>query len=153
MAVNQKDLGAGLSFLSVALLYGWIAWRDLPVGMTLNMGPGYFPLVLCAILGGIGAVLTIRTLLARHPAALPGRFAWRAMLAVCISVLLFGTFLRELGLFLSVFLTAFICSLASARVKWPNAALVAFILAILCTGVFAYGVRLPLPIIGTWFRA
>jgi hypothetical protein len=152
MAVNHKDLGAGLSFVSVALLYGWIAWRDLPFGVTLNMGPGYFPLVLCTILGGIGALLTIRALLAGRPAILPGRFAWRAMLAVCVSIILFGAFLRELGLFLSIFLTAFICSLASARVKWAQAGLVAFLLAILCTGVFAYGVRLPLPVVGTWFR-
>lgn len=152
MAVNHKDLGAGLSFLSVALLYGWIAWRDLPFGVTLNMGPGYFPLVLCTILGGIGALLTIRALLAGRPAILPGRFAWRAMLAVCVSIILFGTFLRELGLFLSVFLTAFICALASARVKPTNAAIAALVLAAICTVVFAYGVRLPLPIIGTWFR-
>lgn len=153
MAVHQKDLGAGLSFLAVATLYGWIAHRDLPFGVALSMGPGYFPKVLCGILAVIGAFLTVRALLVRHPVALASRFAWRPWAAVSLSILLFGMFLRELGLFLCVFCTAFICSLASAQTKWRRSALASLGLAVICTGVFSYGVRLPLPVIGSWFKA
>ncbi|WP_181832692.1 tripartite tricarboxylate transporter TctB family protein [Bosea caraganae] len=140
-----------MSFLLLALVYGWIAYRDLPFGVMLNMGPGYFPLVLCTILAGIGALLTIRALLAGLRTGLPGRFAWRPVVAICLAVILFGTFLRELGLFASVFCTVLICSLASARMNWLQAGLAALMLAVICTGVFAYGVRLPLPVVGTWF--
>ncbi|MDF2810645.1 MAG: hypothetical protein K0S56_1676 [Microvirga sp.] len=152
MTINQKDVGAGISFLSVAVIYGWTATRDLPFGVLLSMGPGYFPMVLCTLLGIIGVSLTVRGLWARQSAELSGHFAWRPVITISLAIILFGTFLRELGLFVSVFCTAFICSIASRQVKWRNALVVAFCLAIICTGVFAYGVRLPLPVLGTWFK-
>ncbi|CAH1693987.1 Tripartite tricarboxylate transporter TctB family protein [Hyphomicrobiales bacterium] len=151
MTVNQKDLGAGLSFLCMAMVYGSIALRDLPIGSALNMGPGYFPIALCALLGIIGIYLTSRALRAGESVTLAGRFAWRPVIAVCLAIILFGTFIRELGLFLSVLGTAFICSLASRRVTRTGAFVLAVALAIICTAVFALGVRLPLPVIGTWF--
>lgn len=151
MTINQKDLGSGLSFLSMAIVYGWVALRELPFGSALNMGPGYFPIVLCTILGVIGSFLTIRALCAGKSISLTSHFSWRPVIAICLAVILFGTFIRELGLFLSVFGTAFICSLASRRVAWTNAFYLAVALAIISTGIFAFGVRLPLPVIGTWF--
>ena len=59
MTIDRKDLGTGAAFIAVALLYGGIAYRSLPVGEALNMGPGYFPLVLCTILAAIGAILQL----------------------------------------------------------------------------------------------
>ncbi|CAH1651560.1 tripartite tricarboxylate transporter TctB family protein [Chelatococcus asaccharovorans] len=151
MIVNQKDLGAGLSFLGMAIVYGWVALRELPFGSALAMGPGYFPIVLCMLLGVIGSFLTIRALCAAQRISLSSRFSWRPVTAICLAVIIFGTFIRELGLFLSVFGTAFICSLASRQFAWKSGVYLAVVLAILCTGIFAYGVRLPLPVIGTWF--
>ena len=151
MTINQKDLGAGLSFLMMAIVYGWVAFRDLPFGSALAMGPGYFPIVLCTVLGVIGLSLTIRALCAGQSISLTSQVSWRPVTAVCLAVILFGTFIRELGLFLSVFGTAFICSLASRQFAWKSGVYLAVALALLCTGIFAYGVRLPLPVIGTWF--
>lgn len=152
MTINRKDLGAGLSFLTMAIVYGWIALRDLPVGTTLSMGPGYFPMVLCGIIGLIGAILTIRAVWSADSVSLPGHFAWRPVIAISVAVIIFGTFLRELGLFLAVFATAYLCSQASRQVTRVRALGLAFVLAVICTGVFAYGVRLPLPVVGTWFK-
>lgn len=152
MNVNQKDLGAGLSFLTVALTYGWIARRDLPVGVMLNMGPGYFPMVLCSALAAIGTYLTIRSLRAGKRTRIGGRVAWRPILAISLAIIVFGTFVNQLGLFVSVFATAFMCAMASRHVKWKSALPVAFLLAALCTVVFSYGVKLPIPVLGTWFK-
>jgi len=150
MAVHQRDLGAGLSFLAVAAIYGSVAHRDLPLGAALSMGPGYFPAILCGLLAVIGTVLTVRALRAGRAVALAGRFAWRPGVIIGLSILLFGTFLRELGLFLGVFCTALLCSLASPQTTWRRSALMSLGLAVICTGVFAYGVRLPLPVVGSW---
>ena len=57
----MKDLGAGAFFVFVGLVYGSIAWFGLPIGVALNMGPGYFPIVLSGmliVLGLIGIILS-----------------------------------------------------------------------------------------------
>lgn len=151
MTIDRKDLGTGAVFIAVALLYGGIAYRSLPIGEALDMGPGYFPLVLSALLAAIGVILIVRALIARQAAPFFGKIAWRGMIAISAAALVFALFLRQLGLLPAVFLTSFVCSLASERASVPTALALGLFLSLFCTLVFAYGVRLPIPIIGTWF--
>ncbi len=62
MTTIRKDVAAGAFFIAVGLLYAGIAWKWLPVGRALNMGPGYFPLVLSCLLTVLGAATLIRGL-------------------------------------------------------------------------------------------
>ena len=45
MTVNIRDIGAGLIFIAIGLLFG-LGSIGLEIGTALRMGPGYFPLVL-----------------------------------------------------------------------------------------------------------
>lgn len=149
MAVNTKNLGAGFTFLAVAAIYGGTALRSLPMGSLTNMGPGFFPAALCVILAGLGTILVITSIFdVRQPAF--GAFAWRALFTISAGVLFFGAFIRETGLALAVFVTAFIVSLAAAETRLPVAAAIALVLSVFCVVVFIYGLRLPLPILGSW---
>ena len=59
--LRDKNMLAGLIFLLVAGVYGYAAYR-LPLGSTLRMGPGYFPLVLTGLLGfqdRVGGILAL----------------------------------------------------------------------------------------------
>jgi hypothetical protein len=151
MTIDRKDLGTGAVFIAVALLYGGIAYRSLPIGEALDMGPGYFPLVLSALLAAIGAILVLRALVVGEAAPFFGLIAWRGMIAISLAALVFGLFLRQLGLLPAIFVTSFVCSLATQRTSLPTALALALFLSLFCTLVFSYGVRLPIPIIGTWF--
>jgi hypothetical protein len=151
MSVDRKDLGAGLLFMAVAALYGGIAWNGLPVGQTLSMGPGYFPLVLCSLIAVIGAVLVVRSLLAGIAVPVFGSLPWRAIVLVSLAIVLFGTFLNAAGMFIAVAVTAFLCSMASHEFRVRDSLLLALGLALLCVAIFGYGVRLPIPVFGTWF--
>jgi uncharacterized membrane protein YiaA len=151
MAVNRKDLGAGATFIGVALLYGGIALQTLPLGDTFNMGPGYFPTVLVVILFGLGAILVVRSGFAQVATPFFEKISWRAVVALSLSLLFFGIFVRPLGLPLAVFITSLGCAHAASPVNYRRAFAGAAILTVLCTGAFVYGLRVPIPIIGTWF--
>jgi hypothetical protein len=150
MTVDRKDLGAGAVFIAVAAIYGGIAWSSLPAGSASSMGPGYFPLVLSVLIAVVGLVLVCRGLIRRQAAPFAFDVSWRAVAFVSISIALFGFFLRELGMFASVAAVSFLASMASRKIEIRVAAALAIGLAALCSLVFGYGVRLPIPIFGSW---
>jgi len=149
MATNRKTLGSGLTFLAVATIYGATALRTLPLGTPGNMGPGFFPALLCGALLVLGSVLVVRSFFEQRQAAFD-QVAWRALLVVSLSVLFFGSFIREVGLALAVFVTASGCSLAAPGTRPLQAVAIGLVLSLLCVGIFIYGVRLPLPVFGSW---
>ena len=54
---NPKDVLSGLLFIVLALLFAWQT-QELPMGMAVRMGPGFFPLLRAILLGGLGLVPT-----------------------------------------------------------------------------------------------
>jgi hypothetical protein len=150
MTINRKDVAAGAFFVVVGLLYAGIAWKWLPIGHALNMGPGYFPLVLSGLLTVLGAATLIRGLWIEAGSPF-GIVPWRAVVLLSLATIIFATFLRELGLLLCVFATSMTASLASPQVRIRSAAIVSMLIAAFCVAVFTYGINLPLPIFGSWF--
>lgn len=133
----------------VAVLYGAIAARSLNVGTALNMGPGYFPLLLSGLLGLLGGATLVRGLLSTRGTAF-GRVPWRAGVMLTLATLLFAAFFRQLGMFLGVFLTSLIASFADPQIGRGKAALVSLCIAAFCVLVFSYGIGLPVPVLGEW---
>ena len=64
---HQQDLFAGLLFIAIALAALWVA-RDYPVGTAVRMSSGYFPRVLCLLLGALGLYVAARSLVIDGPA-------------------------------------------------------------------------------------
>jgi len=150
MTVNTKNLGAGVTFLAVAAIYGGTALQTLPLGTLTNMGPGLFPAALCTILAGLGAILVITSLFQGRERAFEV-IAWRALLTVSAGILFFGIFIQEAGLALAVFVTATICSLAAVETRPLVAAAIGVVMSVFCVAVFIYALRLPMPVVGSWF--
>ena len=158
MKLDRKDLGAGAAFVAVGLLYGSIALfgglknPSLPIGQALSMGPGYFPVVLSCLLIIVGGILIGRSFFAARETEFFDVISWRAIFMMSLAVILFGTFLREMGMILAVFVATFLSALSSKHVTIRFATLVGLGVALFCTLIFGpYGVRLPIPAIGTWF--
>lgn len=150
MTANCKDLAAGVIFILVGVVYGSIAWFGLTIGEALNMGPGYFPIVLSGMLVALGLAIMGRSFVdtvGREPF---GVVPWRGVVMLSLATILFAAFVEELGLLPGVFLTAFLATLANPKVRIVNALVASAGIAIFCTAVFGYGIRLPIPIIGPW---
>lgn len=152
MKLNVRDMGAGIFFLVAGLFYLGYTLQKLSIGRALQMGPGYFPVVLSSILALIGLIVLVRSFFAEKAVLDVGKIPWRAIIMISASIVFFGFFLRELGLLPTVFATAMIACLSSDQIKISTAALVSAGLAVFCTGVFSYGVKLTIPIFGAWFE-
>lgn len=149
MIKNRNDFAAGLLFVGVGLFYGALS-LNLSLGTALDMGPGYFPLVLCGILVLLGGAILATSLTGQAGEAF-GKVPWRAMVMIPLAIVVFGAGLAYLGLFPAVFVTALIASLSSGGIP-PGARLaISLSLAVFCTLVFVHGVNLHIPVLGSWF--
>jgi hypothetical protein len=149
--INRKDLAAGVIFAAVGATYAAIAWRDLPIGEALNMGPGYFPIMLSGLMILMGATIAVRSVGVGETIALGG-MAWRGPLLLSLATLLFASQIDGLGLFPGIFATALIASFAATPFRPVPALLTSLGIAVLCTLIFGYGLKLPIPILGSWFK-
>lgn len=151
MIINRKDVAAGGFFVGVGVLYGGIAWRWLPVGHALNMGPGYFPIVLSTLLTVLGATTLLRGF--SNGSGSPfGIVPWRALVMLSLATVVFAAFIRQLGLLPAVFASSMLASMSSPQIKVSTAGLASLLIALFSTAVFIYGINLPIPIFGSWFR-
>jgi len=148
MALNFKEIVAGLLFCFIGLFFSITAWLTLPIGQAFSMGPGYFPLILGLILTALG--MAIVAVGAKKPIAGLGSIGWRGALLVMLSIVFFGATIRGLGFGPSLFVTLFLSSAASGLLTWKSALILSLILTIFCVGIFIYALGLPYPLIGRW---
>jgi hypothetical protein len=156
MPANSAEVSSGLFFIAAGLFYGCMSYfgafglEPLPIGRAVSMGPGYFPVVLSSLLVAMGLFVVGRGFLrAQGPAF--SKIAWRPLAFLALAVLGFSFCIRPLGLAPAIFVSAVLASCADPKMKWTSTLLTALGLTAFCTVVFAYGVRLPLPIFGTLF--
>jgi hypothetical protein len=143
MMVRVRDPGgffAGLLFLVVGLGAVGIA-RGYTIGSALHMGPGYFPIVVGVLLIVVGAVSVVNSLVVAIETT--GRIAWRPLLTISAAVLVFAGGIDRFGLIPTVFVAAFLASLAVPHQRVLEAGLIAAFLAMLSAGIFVYGLSLP----------
>jgi Tripartite tricarboxylate transporter TctB family len=151
MTINSKDAVAGVVFILIGLGFGLNAWLNLPLGTSLRMGPGYFPLVLSGILVLLGVVTLFHAM--QIPDEPWGSVAWRGMLFILIGPIAFGATIQGLGLVPALAMIAFITSFASHRVSVPLAIVLTAGLTLFCVAVFHWGLGMPVPLFGPWVRS
>ena len=146
---NQKDLGAGLLYIAFGAVGFWIA-RDYGMGQASRMGAGYFPTVLSALLMAFGVAAVIRAFITKHEEQV-GAFAWKAAALVCGSTVLFGLALMPLGLIIALVILCLVAAAGSQYFKFDwKAAVMLVVLVAFCAMVFAKGLGVPMPLVGTW---
>jgi len=147
MKQNPKDFWTGLLYIFFGVSAMLIA-RDYNMGTASRMGPAFFPTILGALLAVIGAIAVIRSFIA--PGTPIGGFAFKGLVLVTVSVVVFGFLVREAGLVIALPLLVILGGYASARFRWRNAITMAAGLTIFCAVVFVKGLGIPMPIIGPW---
>jgi len=166
--LHRHDLLAGAIFIAFAMFFlaqtfgidgftalfreGWEAATldaALPIGTARRMGPGFFPLLLSAILFLLGAILFLRGLRIApdgdiHP------MPWRGMLFILGATIFFGVCVRELGLVPTTALSVFAAAYASQRMTLRLAVILSAVLTVFVLAVFHYGLGMPLRLYGPW---
>ena len=146
---NPRDFWAGAIYLALAAVVLFIG-RNYALGSSARMGPGYFPAALGAILAVFGAVSVGRSFL--RPGEAIAAFAWRPLVLVLGSVVLFGLLLDRVGVLIALPCLIVVSALASrhSRINVTSVSALVGIVAF-CVIVFVKGLGVPMPLIGTWF--
>ena len=145
---SAKDFWTGLIYIFFGLSAIFIA-REYGMGTGIKMGPAYFPTVLGGLLVCVGAISVIRSFMVPGPPI--EAFAFKGLVLVTLSVLLFGFAVRGAGLAVALPLLVVMSAYASTRFRWRPTILMAAGLTIFCVLVFLKGLGIPLPVIGPWF--
>jgi hypothetical protein len=138
-----KDFWSGIMFLAFAAV-ALLAARGYSLGTPGRMGPGYFPMLLGAVLAGLGLILVVRSFLADGEGLT--RLHLRPLAIIALGVCLFGAFIERLGLVISLIVVTVVTALASRESRPVEYTALALVLAAFSVGVFVYALRLPLPL-------
>ena len=145
---NPKDFWTGIIYIVFGTAAIIIA-RDYGMGTAHKMGPAYFPAVLSVLLIVIGIISLVRSFI--RPGSPMGRYAFKGLLLVTASTLLFGLIIRGAGLVIALPLLVIVSSYASHKFRWKHSLAMAAGLTVFCILIFLKGLGVPIPILGSWF--
>ena len=149
---NQKDFLSGLIFMLAGVAFGWAASK-YSIGNAERMGPGYFPLLLGALLTVLGGLLVFKALVFETEDG--GRvhgWGWRALACVVLANLLFGALLGGLpqldlppmGLLPATLVLVLVATRAVRAMHWKEVLGLALLMAACSYLVFVLLLGLPL---------
>jgi hypothetical protein len=135
---NQKDFFSGLLFMAIGVGFAWSASR-YSIGNAAKMGPGYFPLLLGALLTVLGGVLVYKALVFEtEDGGRIGPWAWRPVVFIVLANLAFGVLigglssvgLPPMGLVLAIFVVTILSAKAGSEFRWKEVLALALVLAL-----------------------
>lgn len=143
----KEEAGAGLLLAALGAA-AMAEAASYPVGSASRMGPGLFPALLGGALVVLGAAVALKALAQKAVAAGAGGglhgWAWRPLLLVTGSVLLFAAGIGPLGLALAGALTVAVASAGSREARPAEAVGFAAAMGLLALLLFVHGLGLPL---------
>lgn len=146
---KPRDVVGGV--LVVAIGFGFFMFgRELEMGTSFRMGPGYFPTVLSFLMMGLGAVMTVLALRKPHEEGVWGQVPWRGLILVIGSTVFFGFFLRGIGLAPAILIVVLVTAWASRYATWRASIALSVGLAAFCSFLFIRALGLPIPLVGPW---
>lgn len=144
---NPKDVLSGLLFIVLAAVFWWQS-QKLVLGSSARLGPGYFPILLSALLGFIGLLVLMNGL--RVKGQVLSGFAWRELAVVTAAIVFFALALHPLGFAPALALTVFASACASIAFRPLTALVIAGAMTAFGWAVFIIGLGLPLSTLGPW---
>lgn len=143
---SQKDFWSGLMFVVIGIGFAWGA-TNYSFGVSARPGPGYFPFGLGIILALIGGFILFESLVVETDDGEPiGAWAWKPMLLITVSVVIFGFILPRLGMILSLPILIVVASLAGDEYHWKDAIISIVVLTIGSWLIFIKGLALVIPL-------
>ena len=148
---SQKDFWSGLMFLVVGIGFAWGA-TEYSFGSSARPGPGYFPFGLGILLAILGGAVLFKALTIESEGGDPiGGVAWKPLLIIVASVVLFGLMLPRLGVAITLPVLIVFSAMAGDEFRWRGALLSAVVLTVGSWFIFVWGLNLVLPVWPTIF--
>lgn len=141
---NNQDFWAGVMFFGTGAGAMGIAW-NYPFGSTLNMGPGYYPMVLGGLLIVMGGAVMLRGL--RYNEKMQGPWSPRALVMLPLSVVAFGLLMSRAGFLPALAALVFLSAAAGREFKFTEVILLTLFLCVLAAVMFIWGLGLPYPLV------
>jgi hypothetical protein len=143
---SERDFWSGVMFIAIGIGFA-VGAGNYSLGTSARPGPGYFPLMLSVIMAILGAIVLFKSLTIETEGGDPvGAFAWRPLLIVVASIVVFGLLLPRLGLFITVPLLILMVSFATTEFSWVGTLVNAVVLTIFAWLVFVVGLKLTIPL-------
>ena len=150
MKITQDLVQGGL--FAVIGLVALLMALQFPLGTPNRMGPGFFPLVISALLLLTGIAILLRARLGQSEVI--GMTRWWPIAIVTLAIIVFGFLLDKLGLPLAVLLLCVGAGSASIhfQLNWKAVA-GAVLFSAACGLLFVKLLGLPIPLVGSWLQA
>lgn len=142
--LGNKDVWAGLLLIVIGAGAILVA-RDYPFGTALRMGPGYFPVMLGALLILFGVAILAAGL--RRGERISGSWSLRALVVLPLSLVLFGLLMQHAGFVPAMLVLIFGAAAAGSEFRFMEVLLFALALTALAVAVFVWGLGLPYPLL------
>jgi hypothetical protein len=144
----SKDFLSGVMFIAfglAALYFG----RNLQMGTTVRMGPGYVPHMLAYIMMSLGGIITVVALVTQGERTEAPK--WKPITMVTIGIVCFAALFERAGLLPALVALVLIASLGGEEFKLTEVLGNMVALAVLCVLVFKVGLGMNISIIaGVW---
>lgn len=138
-----QDLATGLMFLFVGVAALWIG-ADYPMGTPQRPGTGVLPRMLSWALVGTGVILGIKSVVSGDVEITS--WAWRPLLWVTLGTVVFGLFIDEFGLVVSMILSMTLCALGTADTRWREFAIFSAIMIVSSYLMFVWLLGMPVTV-------
>jgi hypothetical protein len=142
-SLRRKDTLAGAVFVLFGTLAFIVAQR-YPAGVLLDMGPGYFPRALSALLVLLGLIVMARGL--RTAGGGAALWAFRPLTILTLSMILFGLLVERIGLAPAMVALIFVSSAAGREFRFREVAVLAALMCLFSMGVFVWGLGMYFPL-------
>ena len=147
---SQRDFWAGLMFLVVGVGFA-IGATNYSMGTSARPGAGYFPLGLGVLTALLGSFILFESLTIETEDGEPvGRIAWRPLIVIFLTIMVFGVLLPRLGMLLTIPILIVMTSLAGDEFHWRGVAINAVVLTFSSWVIFVWGLKLTMPL-WPWF--
>mgnify|MGYP000911012765 CR=1 FL=1 len=140
---QNKDTLAGAVFVLFGALALVVA-RRYEAGTLLDMGPGYFPRVLGALLVLLGLWIAARGLRAGGPAR--AAWAFRPLAILTLAMVLFGLLVERVGLVPAMGVLVFASAAAGPEFRFREVAVLAALMCLFSVAVFVWGLNMNFPL-------
>jgi len=143
-----KDFLSGVMFIAFGLFTLWFG-RNLAVGTTVRMGPGYVPQMLAYIMLGLGLIIAVVALYVGGDTTEAPK--WKPITMVTLGIVAFALLFETTGMLPALIALVLLASLGGDEFKIVEVLGNIVVLTILCVIVFKVGLGMNISVVnGLW---